>query len=590
MPAPEILTFKKVFDVSKELVEKNPVFAKKIFSEIRFFFKDVNCYFELLYEQNYRIKTILNRDEPRNISEVYQPLSANIKGESLIINYENLFGDRDFIILKGTAGSGKSTAMKHLLVDCITNYRTIPIHINLRDVTFINDKSLLQEIVNKFIDHKISADQNIIKRMIKNGKFLFIMDGYDEISKDSQNHFIKAINNFVMYFNNNKIVITTRPTTNLDMLDLFSIGYIETLSKKERIQFIRRFCSTTTAEAIINSINYNDQGYISDLLGTPLLLSLYILTYSHFQEIPQDKSTFYSRVINALIIEHDSLTKEGYSRPLYSNIDYNDMIGIIRYFSFKSLYFGEIEFSKDYAIELLEAYRSKVTTKFETDNVLKDMLISYCLLIDDDGLIRFIHKSIQEYLAVEFIKNSPQKEKILKQIVQQVCNDESVFILEKNFCDILQETDEYYYFKFMYIPFIEYLIAKLEHKSKKQIVTNLYSAAFFNVEENNFAIKSTALLYSPIIGIMELLDNSEMSIIFRLFDLDKAKPEYFVKNNSKKELSFTHRLNLEHRGIGNLLNTQKLEEFINFLYITKKNCENELCRMESLIDIDELIF
>ncbi len=588
MPTSGIITAKKVFDVSKELVEKNPVFAKKVFSEIKFFFKDVNNYFELLYEQNYRIKTILNRDESRNISEVYQPLSLKIKGESHIINYENLFVDRDYIVLKGTAGSGKSTAMKYLLVDCITNYRTIPIHINLRDVTFINEKSLLQEIVNKFIDHKISSDQNIIKRMIKAGKFLFIMDGYDEISKDSQNHFIKAINSFVMHYENNKIIITTRPTTNLDMLDLFSIGYIKTLSKKERIQFIRRFCSTTNAEAIINSINYNDQGYISDLLGTPLLLSLYILTYSHFQEIPQDKSTFYSRVISALIIEHDSLTKEGYSRPLYSSVDYNDMIAIIRYFSFKSLYFGKIEFNRDYAVDLLETYRLKVTNKFKTENVLKDMLISYCLLIDDDGLIRFIHKSVQEYLAVEFIKNSPQKEKILKQITQQACNDESVFILEKNFCEILQETDKYYYFKFMYIPFIEYIIAKLENKSKKHIVTNLYSAAIFDIE-NNVEVKSAAILYSPLIGIMELLDNSNRSVIFRLLDLDKSKTEYFVKNN-KKELSFTHRLNLEHRGIGNLLNTQELEDFINYLYETKNTCESELRRMESLIDIDELIF
>ena len=90
------------------------------------------------YERNYYTKTIINRTEPIKLLDFYQPLfirrfGRNYSDEKIeTVDCKTLFKENNFVTLIGTAGSGKSTILKFLLVNSIETKFKVPIKIELR--------------------------------------------------------------------------------------------------------------------------------------------------------------------------------------------------------------------------------------------------------------------------------------------------------------------------------------------------------------------------------------------------------------------------------------------------------------------------
>lgn len=95
--------------------------------------------------RNIQIKTLLHRAYPVSLFDIYQPLYIvpsqywkRDTSESKIStsSIQELFKKHQYITLKGTAGSGKSTIVKYLFVNAIQTKFKIPIKIELR---YLND-------------------------------------------------------------------------------------------------------------------------------------------------------------------------------------------------------------------------------------------------------------------------------------------------------------------------------------------------------------------------------------------------------------------------------------------------------------------
>jgi predicted NACHT family NTPase len=132
-------------------------------------------------DKYYFTNTFLHRSEKVRFSDIYYPIKATYKKLTTDFNdLDELFKDYNNITIVGSAGSGKTTLIKNIFLQTIYNQNRIPILIELRNLNeFKGDFEKL--ITEKILKSKIKPSDKIFKRTLESGKFLFLLDGYDEI-------------------------------------------------------------------------------------------------------------------------------------------------------------------------------------------------------------------------------------------------------------------------------------------------------------------------------------------------------------------------------------------------------------------------
>lgn len=408
------------------------------------------------YNRFKHVKTILRGNTPNYFYDVYHPLNiSNQKHKAITNSINSTFEKSNYITVIGEAGSGKSTLVKHLFLRALSEKKLIPVFIELRYLT--SEKNTIENhIKEKILEQKISESTKILERMLASGKFLFFLDGYDEITGDAKSNITESINKFVERHGKNKFLLTTRPYSDIDLLPLFHNYHIETLDKAEIDKFIDKQLKEEPelADKIKKSIKETKANYINSFLKNPLLLSLYILTYQSNASVPTKKYVFYRRVINALFSEHDSKSKLGFERETKCQLQQEDFEKILKAFCFISYFDEAFSFEHDNLISRLDVVKSGIAEiKFSSTDFTTDMKVAVSLWVEDGGITSFAHRSLQEYFAALFIKDLDgiNKEKVYSKILS---HSESIHSLNEieNFLSLCEEMDEANFNKYYALP------------------------------------------------------------------------------------------------------------------------------------------
>lgn len=452
-------------------------FIKEISSEIKGAYQGMTAeakqflelgltdYIQNQYNRFKYVKTILRGNTPNYFYDVYHPLNIkNHKHEAITTSIDSTFEKSNYITVIGEGGSGKSTLVKHLFLRALGEKLAIPVFIELRHLT--NDKNSIENhIKEKILEQKLSESTKILERMLSAGKFLFFLDGYDEIAGEYKKNITESINKFTEKYGRNKYLLTTRPYSDIDLLPLFHNYNIEQLKGNEIEKFIEKQLreEPELAGKIKKSIKESKSRHIASFLRNPLLLSLYILTYQSNSSVPTKKYVFYRRVINALFSEHDSKSKLGFERETKCRLQQEDFEKILKAFCFVSYFDEAFSFEHDDLISRLETVKSEISElKFSPTDFINDMKIAISLWIEDGGITAFAHRSLQEYFAALFIKDLDEqnKEQVYKQILKQLESIHSLNEIE-NFLSLCEEMDETSFNKYHAIPVLTELRSEL---------------------------------------------------------------------------------------------------------------------------------
>jgi hypothetical protein len=462
---------------------------EKIYSELKEEYtyltrEKIISYLENSLSRMLEVKTILHGSNPRNFYDVYFPLDVVINKQIIKTNsIEDVFFNRNSLVIMADAGSGKSMLFKHLFINTIQNGFAIPIMIELR---YFNESNgdFNSYIQNAIKGTSVSENQRIIDRLCDNGSFAFFFDGFDEVRKDYKPKVVYGIKTLTEKFCKCKYLISTRPYTNIEMLPNFITLKIKPLdANTERVAFIRKqlLADQETATRIINSIDLVKKNIISSFLSNPLLLSLYILTYQSYSEIPTQKSIFYKRVIDALLDKHDCVTKTGFTRERESKITIDVFNDLMKRFSMRSFFENKITFDYDYArTNFRKILDDGSDYEVNIDGLINDLKLSFSLWIDDDGTLSFAHRSLQEYFAALFVKDLPEelKKKTYQKIIDRLKS--SSLGEMHNFFSILQEIDYIYFANMYWIPALEELVNKVFIMNNSEITSFLLVAITFD--------------------------------------------------------------------------------------------------------------
>jgi len=362
---------------------------------------DLHANIEVAYNKCIKTKTILN-DSPVDFLSVYTDQSFQIEDKVYDqYNLVELISDNGTsICITGTGGGGKSMFVRYLWLSLFENPKgKIPFFLELRQLNNLNHGKLEDFIFHSIIKTGSSISQGSFKNAMKNGEFVLLLDGFDELNVELREKFEDQI--IELKENNPQltIIVTSRPDDRFSGWHQFHSAKVQPLKKNQVIDLIKKVTFDEYAKkSLLKKIRNGMYESHSSFLSNPLLASMMLVTVSYNPDIPIRMFSFYEQAFEALYYRHD-LTKSGYKRKLYCPIEKHDLIRILSYFCLTTYYQQAFEFNEFQLQEYCEKAIGIENYKLETTDFIKDAIESVCLLKKEGIEYSFTHRTFQEYFA-----------------------------------------------------------------------------------------------------------------------------------------------------------------------------------------------
>lgn len=343
-------------------------------------------------------------------------------------------------VILGQPGAGKTTTMKYICREMLLGNENFlkkynfPILIRLREINSLNNKlsenenilnnNILWNIIHEILgiqikfpssmegkeneSLRIQKKKGIIKNFLEKLAPLIILDGFDEIVyKTYKEKILKEIKEIGLMLEKSCIIITSRSADfnyNLDKFDTFEIS---PLDENQISKFAYNWLEDEKKSKLFLTQLSNTP--FKDTAIRPLTLAHLCAIFERIGSIPEKPKTVYKKVVNLLIEEWDEqrLLKRGSE---YSSFESD------RKFEFLSnlSYVLTTEIRKSiFDVDTLGNCYNKIYENYglpqkEMKQVVNELESHTGLFIESGyNLYEFSHKSIQEYLAAEYIVKLP---------------------------------------------------------------------------------------------------------------------------------------------------------------------------------------
>lgn len=331
------------------------------------------------------------------------------------------------LLVEGTGGIGKSMMMRYLFLNTANRGEYVPVLLELRKISKQppGNISIMDLIYACMKDFDVELPREQFEFSLQLGKYLFLMDGFDEVQESFAIDTAEQIQQFCSKYPNNPCIITTRPGRDTAPLETFTTVKSLPLSKEQAVELAkkiwdedektREFCRQLEDELFNNKKH-------REFAENPLLLTMMFLTFMRNNSLPDHLAEFYRQAFEALYSTHDSKNKGAYRREFKCDkLDAPGFRRILSHFCFQSYFKQDYEFSE----EKLLSYFDKSIKKFgftevRACNYFQDIKKVVCLLVKDGEEYKFAHRSFQAYFAACYTAeelNDEEQKKVLHKFV-----------------------------------------------------------------------------------------------------------------------------------------------------------------------------
>jgi len=322
------------------------------------------------------------------------------------------------LMVLGKPGSGKSTFIKSLAVECCNNHFLadyIPIVIILRDVDAENFN--LHELIHQAFGAQVDVIQT--KNILRCAKVLILLDGLDEVPRQYQSRVQQEIRTFSQnpeYYKHH-LVLTCRTQTTEYVLPGFTCVEVADFDEEKVQTFSRNWFSVfpggnrgeKLASDFLEAISKSEHAATQDLAVTPILLSLTCWLFSCQESLPSKRSDLYREGVKLLLQEWDD--KRGVHRE-FSNSTYRKLSEDSKQSLFGFLALEKLRETDNFILFSEEEIQFLISQYLDISledslSVLKSIEIQHGLLIERaKGIWAFSHLTFQEYFAAKYIINT----------------------------------------------------------------------------------------------------------------------------------------------------------------------------------------
>ena len=308
------------------------------------------------------------------------------------------------ILVQGQTGIGKSTFVKKLLVDWVeVNKETgdeqtsvlknfeLVVAVNLKEVSKCQSLEDVIRMSNVFAKEDKYMTDGLIDYITNNQeKVLLIFDGYDEYRSGCSSEIYEIFRGSGL--RSCCVLITTRISKADELRGLEDLhAEITGFSEVDRRDFMRRFLADDEASDLYRHLLDRN---LQELTKVPLLLLFFCTLWKRGQSkvFPKSKTELYTYIIQ-FIINHSHIKR---SPPHYVNLQSSkEILSEIGKVALQGL------LNDDHLFEYSQLSDAVLCDESVFIGLLQ--ITEYTETLQPAGMVSFVHKSIQEFLAAWYI-------------------------------------------------------------------------------------------------------------------------------------------------------------------------------------------
>lgn len=357
------------------------------------------------------LKTFWSADTLVSLAEFYYPSRVEVEGTKKQFQFISELPDGN-IIIEGIVGQGKSIYLRHLATSEIRSNQVnnFPIFIEFRT---LSKKIDIDSAIKTYLeDVNIDGfDEETFEYVMSSGKFVLLLDAFDELDDEITKDTYLQLERYIDRYEKLKVIITSRPSAEIQKSSKFKVIRLAPLGESDYTPFLTKLGLEAQLIAEIKKAIRNSPSKVSQLITTPLMLTLVVRAYRSVKEIPENLPDFFEVLFKCVFSGHDS-AKPYIKRNLASGLGEKKLQELFEVFCFVCLKnkvtrsLSAVQFEKYFetAIKLLGV------SGCEAENFRHDMNKVACLILSDgyENWV-FLHKSIMEYYAASFVRKSTEE-------------------------------------------------------------------------------------------------------------------------------------------------------------------------------------
>jgi hypothetical protein len=337
--------------------------------------------------------------------------------------------EESHIAILGQPGAGKTTSMKFICQSIFFDEEfysekfNYPILIRLRDfnkpltnknhkiiVDYIYSLFSLQGITDQGVEYELVYEkkEEIVIELLNSLNILLIIEGYDELGfKKHRDLVLEEISSLATKLETSRMILTSRTADYYYSFEKFSEYEICPLNSKQIEDFATKWLgSVESAGKFIRAVG---ESPFSDTTIRPITIAHLCAIFERIGTIPEKPKTVYRKIVNLLLEEWDeqrNIKRESSYAKFETDRKFEFLTNLAYYITGSS---RRSIFSTD---DLKYSY-DRIHQDFDLSNSEVSMVIneleSHTGLFIKSGfeLYEFAHKSLQEYLAAEYIVRLP---------------------------------------------------------------------------------------------------------------------------------------------------------------------------------------
>ncbi len=345
-----------------------------------------------------------------------------------------------YLMVLGAPGSGKSTFLRKMGLEALKGkegnfgHQSIPVFIELKRYK-PSEINIEDCITNEFKTCGFPQPEELIEKLLKQGKLLILLDGLDEVPTKHLNPAIEQIQEFVEKYQQNRFITSCRTAAYHHNFSKFKNVEIANFDDTRIREFIYNWFQSEedkescTADVVWQKLQ--DNSAMKELAKTPLLLTFLCLVYDRSQSFPSNRSTLYQKALRILLEEwaaEKRIQREEIAAGLNTDLE-EILLSEIAYQGFEA---DKLFFSRQ---ELIDQITDFIDNNLNAPKHLTGKDILHAIEVQQGILVErvrdaysFSHLTLQEYLTAKYIVDH----RLVERMVSQHLTDESwreVFLL-----------------------------------------------------------------------------------------------------------------------------------------------------------------
>ncbi|MFD4941562.1 NACHT domain-containing protein [Streptomyces sp. NPDC058409] len=347
---------------------------------------------------------------------------------TVTVSVEQALSGTDRLLLRGPAGSGKSTLVQWLAVnaarrtfgtDLMDWNRCMPFVLRLRAFTSHGTLPTPEEFLSAAgVPLHGSAPAGWVDGLLASGRGLVLVDGVDEVPTRLRQRTEKWLKDLIAAYPTSRYVVTTRPSAVPESW-LSGIGFeahsLLSMNQKDIISFIDHWHTAARSECVSGEQREQLDGYEASLrraVGTrrdlgrlatnPLMCALLCaLNQDRRMQLPRARKELYDAALDMLLVrrdtERDIVGVEGV------DLTREEQTALLQRLAYWLIRNGQAEADRRDALAMVTEWLTAMTQIQGTaEAVFSHLLIRSGLLREPaPGAVGFVHRTFQDYLGAK---------------------------------------------------------------------------------------------------------------------------------------------------------------------------------------------